>query len=255
MSSSSTGQNGYIEVTFRPGLIQGECCDTSGGPSNVYVVGQCAVDNREVAASCRSELPIGDTMIASGGHDASVALLESVALVLAAVGTVALVAFVSRAEARAREGEELVEVYVVENLIPAGTPAEQIEPALSRGGTVEGAARQASTTWPTSPVRSPASIWFRVSSCSRPGSSPEPTSPTGAGVDVPDDKIEITIALDPERAIGGLILPGDTVAVFASFEPFDLNANVVEVDGEEVPLPARSRPIHPRPRHRIPPIS
>ncbi len=57
------------------------------------------------------------------------------------------------------------------------------------------------------------------------------------GVDVPDDKIEITIALDPERAIGGLILPGDTVAVFASFDPFDLKANVVEVDGEEVPLP------------------
>ncbi len=45
---------GSITVTFLPGLIEGECCDSSGGPSNVYVVQPCAIDNREVEASCSS---------------------------------------------------------------------------------------------------------------------------------------------------------------------------------------------------------
>ncbi|MGF1597444.1 MAG: RcpC/CpaB family pilus assembly protein [Acidimicrobiales bacterium] len=58
------------------------------------------------------------------------------------------------------------------------------------------------------------------------------------GVVVPDDMVEVTIELEPQRAVGGLLEPGQTVAVFASFEPFDLNATVVVVDGEEVALPA-----------------
>ncbi len=49
-----TGQKAYIEVTFRPGLVEGVCCDTSGGPNNVYVVQPFAIDNREVDASCSS---------------------------------------------------------------------------------------------------------------------------------------------------------------------------------------------------------
>lgn len=162
------------------------------------------------------------------------------ALVLAGVGTVALVAFVSRAEARALEGEELVEVYVIAELIPAGTPAEQIEPAL----VVEEVPLKVR---PEDSVDNLGNLAGQVAGVDLvPGEqllSSRFVTRTNftnreAGVDVPDDKIEITIALDPERAIGGLLLPGDTVAVFASFEPFDLNANVVEVDGEEVPLPA-----------------
>ena len=58
-----------------------------------------------------------------------------------------------------------------------------------------------------------------------------------AGVKVPDDMIEVTIELDPQRAVGGLLEPGQTVAVLASFEPFELSATVVQVDGEEVALP------------------
>lgn len=161
------------------------------------------------------------------------------ALVLAAIGTVALVLYVSRAEERAREGEELVEVYVVESLIPAGTPSEQIEDAL-RVEEVPLKVR------PDNSVDNLADIAGQVSGVDLvPGeqllSSRFVTQSDfvnrQVGVDVPDEKIEITIALDPERAIGGLVTPGDTVAVFASFEPFDIGANVVEVDGQEIAVP------------------
>ncbi len=43
-----------ITVTFLPGLIEGECCSDNGGPNNAYVVQPCAIDNREVNASCSS---------------------------------------------------------------------------------------------------------------------------------------------------------------------------------------------------------
>ena len=127
------------------------------------------------------------------------------ALVLAAIGTVALVLYVSRAEERAREGEELVEVYVVDSLIPAGTPSEQIEDAL-RVEEVPLKVR------PDNSVDNLADIAGQVSGVDLvPGeqllSSRFVTQSDfvnrQVGVDVPDEKIEITIALDPERAIGG----------------------------------------------------
>ena len=162
------------------------------------------------------------------------------ALILAAIGTVALVTYVSRAEERAREGEELVEVYVVEQLIPTGTPSEQIEPALRieevplkvrPNNSVDNLANLAGQVTAIDLVPGEQLLGSRFVTRAN-------FTNREAGVDVPDDKIEITISLDPERAVGGLLLPGDLVAVFASFEPFDLQANVVEVDGEEVALPA-----------------
>lgn len=161
------------------------------------------------------------------------------ALLLAGVGTFALVSYVSNAEERALEGEEVVEVYVVDRLIPAGTPAEQIEPAL-RIEEVPLKVR------PENSVESLTSLLNLVVGVDLvPGEQLVSSRfversdlvNREAGVDIPDDAVEITIALEPERAVGGLIAPGDTVAVIASFEPFDLAANIVEVDGEEIALP------------------
>ena len=161
------------------------------------------------------------------------------ALVLAGIGTVALVAYVTNAEERARAGEELVEVYVVDTLIPLGTPGEQIESAV-RVEEVPAKVR------PENTIENLASLAGLVAAVDLvPGEqlvSSRFVDRSGlvnreAGVDIPDDAVEVTISLDPERAVGGLLAPGDTVAVFASFEPFDLAANVVEIDGEEVALP------------------
>ncbi len=162
-----------------------------------------------------------------------------IALVMAAVGTVALVAYVNNAEERALEGEELVEVFVVETAIPAGTPAEQIESAI----TVEVVPAKVRPANAVDSIPSLAGMVVGVDLV--PGEQllrsrfvdRNNLINREAGVDIPDDAVEVTIALDPERAVGGLLNPGDTVAVFASFDPFDLAANIVEVDGEEIALP------------------
>ncbi len=161
------------------------------------------------------------------------------ALMLALIGTVALVAYVTNAEERALAGEELVEVYVVTTEIPAGTPGDDIE----RFVTVEQVPVKIQAT---QSVNALGSLGGRVAAVDLvPGEQlvdgrfVERTDFTErvVGIQVPEDLVEITIKVDPERAIGGLLEPGQTVAVFASFEPFDLSATVVEIDGEEIALP------------------
>jgi len=162
-----------------------------------------------------------------------------VAVVLALIGTVALVAFVAGAEERALEGEQLVEVYVVTEPVPGGTPGEEIEDLV----TVEEVPNKVR---PDDAVDSLTTIRGRVAAVDlQPGEQllesrfievSEFTS-REAGVQVPEDMIEVTVSLDPERAIGGLLEPGQTVSVFASFEPFELTTFLVEIDGEQIVIP------------------
>lgn len=161
------------------------------------------------------------------------------AVLLALIGTVALVAFVAGAEERALEGEELIEVYVVTEPIVGGTAGEDIEEQV----VVE---EVPAKVRPVGAVDNLASLRGRVAAVDlQPGEQLIDTrfvevaefNSRELGVQVPEDLLEITIELDPQRAIGGLLEPGQTVAIFASFEPFDLTATVVEINGEEVALP------------------
>ncbi len=161
------------------------------------------------------------------------------AVLLALIGTVALVAFVAGAEERALEGEELVEVYVVTEPILGGTAGEDIEDQV----IVE---EVPSKVRPDDAVDNLASLRGRVAAVDlQPGEQLLESrflevaefNDRELGVQVPEDLLEVTIEMEPQRTIGGLLEPGQTVAVFASFEPFDLSATVVEINGEEVALP------------------
>jgi pilus assembly protein CpaB len=172
-----------------------------------------------------------------------------VALVLAAVGTVVLVGYVGTAEERARAGEELVEVYVVDSRIATGTAGSDIEglvrieevPAKVRAdGHVSNLAAigdlvAAVDLLPGEQLLADRFV-ARTDVVNRP-----------VGVIVPDDAIELTVSLEPQRIIGGLLEPGDTVAVFASFEPFDLypvgdGETLIEIDGQELPVSTEDLP-------------
>ncbi len=162
------------------------------------------------------------------------------AILLAAIGTVVLVLYVSSAEQRALAGEELVEVYVVEATVPSGTPAESIErfvaveqvPVKVRAqGAVDNLASLAGRVAAVDLLPGEQLVDGRF--VDRSDFAERPT-----GIDVPDDLIEVTVELAAQRAIGGLVEPGQTVAVFASFDPFQLTSTVVPVDGEIVPVPA-----------------
>lgn len=162
-----------------------------------------------------------------------------VALMLAAFGTVALVAYVRGAEDRALADVQLAEVYVVERLVPAGTAGEDLADFVRVDEVPE-------KVRPANAVVSLEALAGRVASVdllvgeqllsSRFIERTEFVN-RSVGVTVPDGLVEITIRLDAERAVGGLITPGETVAVVGSFEPFDVIDTTLEIDGEEIALP------------------
>lgn len=146
------------------------------------------------------------------------------AAVLALVGTLVIVAYVRDADDRARSDVELVEVLVVEEPVEAGSRADEIRAAVGVSlvpahavvdnvvtdlDQLEGRVAAVDLV-PGEQVLAPRfidEIEFDI--------RPTLTS-------VPAGKHEVTVSLDPERAIGGQVAPGDTVAVIGSFTPFDI---------------------------------
>lgn len=169
------------------------------------------------------------------------------ALVLAVVGTIMLVAYVGGAEDRALEGEEVVEVLVVDERIREGTRAEDVE------GSVRTERVQTKVVI-DDPITELEDLEGLVAAVDLlPGEqlsrrrfvSPEALSLfQESSVEVPEGLLEVTIGIDPERALGGLTdLEGKTVAVVASFEPFEFTVPetpegppvLVEIDGRLIP--------------------
>ena len=153
-------------------------------------------------------------------------------VLMATVGTVILVAYVKGAEGRALAGEQVVDVYVVDQPVAKGTTAEAVRPLL-RTERVPLKVRANGS------VRDLAALEGKVAAVDLlPGEQlvdrrfVTPEDAALGGVDVPDGLLQTTIALEAQRALGGNIKPGDTIALTASFAPFDLDG-VVSEDGAE----------------------
>lgn len=158
------------------------------------------------------------------------------ALVLASVGTIVLVSYVQSAKEKAEAGEPRTEVYVLQRDIPANTPISRIEGAVEleevpTSVVVDGAVSDlddldddlVSAVGLQEGEQLLADRLVAAESLTR--------------GEVPDGLQELTIALDPERAVGGNIQAGDTVGIVLSFDPFDLDVIDVEIDGT-TPFPA-----------------
>lgn len=160
------------------------------------------------------------------------------ALALAAVGTFALVAFVRGAEDRAIAGEELVDVLVVQERVQAGTPAgeldgrvasEEVPAKVQAEDAVVGLGAlgdrvAAVDLLPGEQVT--AARFEQASAFER----------RRAQVEVPEDLLEVTVSLSPDRAVGGVVRPGSRVAVVASFDPFDVSSTEpVQLEGLQIP--------------------
>ncbi len=149
-----------------------------------------------------------------------------VSITLVALGTFVLVRYVQGAEERALEGEETVEVLVVNTAVPRGAAADDLQ------GKVD-------TVLVPTKVQAPGSV-----------TELSALAGTFAAVDlvpgeqllasrfvsaeelialddfaVPDGLLELTLSLSPDRALGGELIPGDEVAIIASFAPFTLTAD------------------------------
>jgi pilus assembly protein CpaB len=156
------------------------------------------------------------------------ALAVIAAIVLAAVGTFVVLSYARNAEARALAGEETIEVLVATEAIAQGTPAQDI------------AESQVEVKLIPAKIQTPGSISDREQlSAELKGKVTSVDLVAGeqllvsrfvdpqvmaaqSDVDVPEGLLEVTVSLDPQRALGGKLTPGETVAVLASFDPFDL---------------------------------
>ena len=142
------------------------------------------------------------------------------ALLLAALGTVMIVAYVNKADERALAGQQTVDVLVVNKTVPPGTPAEQLSDYVSTEAIVKQAVVDSAVT-------DLESLEGRVSAQTLlPGEQLAPAKfvdasafrAGGAGVRIPKGLLQTTVRLDAERAVGGTLTPGVHVAVTSSFD-------------------------------------
>ena len=139
------------------------------------------------------------------------------ALVLAVVGALVLVGYARGADSRAMAGMKTVQVLVVDQPVAAGTPADQLT-ALVRSELLPAKAAAAGR------VEDLGDLAGQVATVDlQPGeqllagrfAAPEDMRAPGT-VAVPEGLQEISVLLEPQRAMGGRLTAGDTVGVFVS---------------------------------------
>ena len=139
------------------------------------------------------------------------------ALLLLVVGTAVLVAYVNGADSRALAGVRTVDVLVADALIPEGTSADELAglvrtvmvPAKTAvDGRVEDLDALAGRVATVDILPGEQLLAGRFA---RPGDLEAPGT-----VDVPDGLQEVSVLLEPQRAVGGRIAAGDTVGVVVS---------------------------------------
>ncbi|MCO8127389.1 Flp pilus assembly protein CpaB [Acidimicrobiia bacterium EGI L10123] len=164
------------------------------------------------------------------------------AVLLVALGTFALVKYVSTAEDRALAGEELVDVLVLDASVPAGTAANELQQYLrveavpvkvQTGGALASLSEADGMVTAVDLVEGEQLTASRLVDATEFNALQARVGRGGGTVAVPEGLLEITIPLDPIRAVGGTVRPGDLVGLIASFDQFQSDG-AVGPDGQPV---------------------
>jgi pilus assembly protein CpaB len=175
-------------------------------------------------------------------------LAACAALVLLVAGTLVILAYVRGADARALAGARTVEVLVVDAPIPQGTPGSALgefvrTEVLPAKAALEGRVTDLSTlTDRVSTVDLLPGEQLLDSRFERPDDLQAPGT-----VAVPAGLQEVSILLEPQRAIGGRLAAGDTVGVVVSMSTPATHAAlhrvlVTQVQGAPAPAAAEGDP-------------
>jgi pilus assembly protein CpaB len=141
------------------------------------------------------------------------------ALVLLVVGTAVLVAYVRGADARALAGTRTVEVLVVDELIPEGTPASELTGLVRTEMLPAKAVLEGRVTDLASLSGRVATVDLQPGEQLLAGRFEKPDDLRAAGtVAVPPGLQEVSVLLEPQRAVGGRLAAGDAVGVLVSLE-------------------------------------
>lgn len=143
------------------------------------------------------------------------------AVLLTAAGTVILLIYVSGAERRALEGQDLVDTVVVTREIARGTPTTEMSDSVAVQGLPAAVRAEGALS-----SLSPLSEGTRVAAVDlEPGeqllssrlTTPEQVQGPGSARVEPEQQV-VTISVDAQRAVGGQVRPGQLVGVIASFD-------------------------------------
>ena len=150
-----------------------------------------------------------------------------VALILAAVGAFVLVTYVRGADARAADGAELADVYIVEEAIPRARRAKPWRTSsASTPSPSETSPRARSPTSKTSPDSSPTPRFSRANSCSRARFIDPHELAARGDVPVPAGMQLVSFTLPADRVVGGQVRAGDQIGLVGTVDPDETGAPV-----------------------------
>ena len=140
------------------------------------------------------------------------------ATLLALIGTISLVGYVRSATDDAVAQESLVDVYVVDEFVPKGAEPETIAAAVSVEQVPARLKQNGALTDLDALGDQVAASDFQ------PGDQlvAARLAPKDVVSDEVSDKVQVSVLLEPERAVGGALQKGDLVGVYLSFDPFNL---------------------------------
>ena len=139
------------------------------------------------------------------------------ALILATVGTLALVAYVKSAKKDASKNEEQVKVYVVTKDIRLGATVSEIKQQITLTDVPKRLEVTGAVTDLTQ-LKDTLVAGVRLEAGEQLLSSRLVDPLTLVRVAVPNGLQEMTVALSPERAVGAALSPGDTVGIVISYD-------------------------------------
>lgn len=146
-------------------------------------------------------------------------LAGSAAVLLAIIGIVLVISYAQGADRRALEGLEPVDVLVVQQAVPAGTPVEDLSKFVATKPLPAGAVISSSLkTLDTSSGKVTAIDLIPGDQLAAERLVDPAQLETPGSVPVPAGLQEVSFALDPQRTVGARLAAGDTVGVFISFD-------------------------------------
>ncbi len=159
------------------------------------------------------------------------------AVLLALVGTVSLIAYMSAAKDEAIADEELVDVYIVDEFVPKGADAEVILASV----TIEKVPARLEQVGAITELDVIGTDDVAAADL-QPGDQLLAARLTARDVVSEEvaDKVQVSALLEAHRAVGGALRPGDLVGVYLSFEPFDAAEAPFPSDGPTDPIAIQS---------------
>lgn len=152
------------------------------------------------------------------------------ALLLAVVGAILLFVYVQGASARAQAGLEPVNVLVVAERVPAGTPSADLAGKVRTEAVPK-------TAVPAGALADLGQQEGKVTAVSlEPGEQllaarlVDPRELVPGTVPVPEGLEEVTLLLSPERILGGRLEAGDKVTIYTSFDKTDQQTGLLFYD-------------------------